>query len=121
MMRFVCLLALCFCVHCSTPAEDPASKPPEADGSDPARDAWVLPDLMGGIYERQCAVCHGSAGEGITGCSLNNEVFLRTVSDGFLRQSIVEGRPNTDMAGYAGALTDEEIDSLVVHIRSFAQ
>ena len=32
--------------------------------SDDHRDAWVLPDKMGGIYAEHCAVCHGSSLEG---------------------------------------------------------
>ncbi len=27
---------------------------------DPGRDAWVLPDQMGGVYRKQCKVCHGA-------------------------------------------------------------
>lgn len=35
-----------------------------AEEGDPARDAWVVPDAMGGLYAANCAVCHGKAFEG---------------------------------------------------------
>lgn len=117
MMRFVCLLALCFCVHCSTPAEDPASKPPEADGSDPARDAWVLPDLMGGIYERQCAVCHGADLEGAAqGPSLLAKDLTRGTSVSALVASITTGVPEKGMPAWAGVIGPDDIRGLAIYI-----
>lgn len=86
---------------------------------DPARGAQ--------IYAEQCAACHGEAGGGLDEApaapdgapSLNNPVFLDTASDGFIRYSIAEGRPGTPMNGYAGILTEQEIDDLVALIRSW--
>lgn len=86
---------------------------------DPARGAQV--------YADNCAVCHGEAGGGLDEApnapngapSLNNPVFLATASDAFIHYSIVEGRPGTPMAAYAGVLTEQEIDDLVALIRSW--
>lgn len=66
-----------------------------------------------------CADCHGEAGGGGTFMTVNNPVFLADASDGFLRHAIAEGRSPTPMAGYAGQLTDQQIDDLVVLIRGW--
>lgn len=81
------------------------------------------------VYAEACAVCHGEAGGGRDEApaapngapSLNNPVFLATASDGFMRYSVAEGRPGTPMPGYAGSLTDQQIDDLVVFIRSWEE
>lgn len=70
------------------------------------------------VYARDCAVCHGADGEGVSACSLNNPVFLRTASDGFLRVAIEDGRAGTAMAAYGELLSDGEIDDLVAFVRS---
>jgi cbb3-type cytochrome c oxidase subunit III len=79
------------------------------------------------VYARECAVCHGEAGEGLDESpraplgapSLNNPVFLATASDGFIRHAIANGRRGTVMQPYAGLLTDQEIDDLVAFIRNW--
>ena len=71
-----------------------------------------------GEYAMRCAVCHGDAGQGATACSLDNPVFLRTASDGFLRVAIDGGRPGTAMAAYGDELSDTELDDIVAHLRS---
>lgn len=79
------------------------------------------------VYARECAACHGEAGEGLDESpraplgapSLNNPVFLETASDGFIRHAIANGRRGTVMQPYAGLLTDQEIDDLVAFIRSW--
>ncbi|MFQ5592564.1 MAG: c-type cytochrome [Anaerolineae bacterium] len=81
------------------------------------------------VYAMNCAVCHGEAGEGLDESpaapdgapSLNNPVFLSTASDGFIQYSIAEGREETPMPAYTGALTEQEIDDLVVLIRSWQE
>jgi cbb3-type cytochrome c oxidase subunit III len=81
------------------------------------------------VYTENCAGCHGETGGGLDEApaapngapSLNNPVFLETASDGFIRYSVVEGRPGTAMAAYAGVLTDQEIDDVVTLIRSWGR
>lgn len=92
-----------------------------------AADVTVAGDAERGaqVYADHCVVCHGENGGGRDEAadapdgapSLNNPVFLDTASDGFIRYSIAEGRPGTPMAGYAGVLTDQQIDDLVAFIR----
>jgi mono/diheme cytochrome c family protein/rhodanese-related sulfurtransferase len=73
------------------------------------------------VYGRQCASCHGVAGEGKTATSLNNPYFLATASNGYLAYTTRFGRPGTAMGGFAGRLTDEEIGSVVAYIRTWAR
>ncbi len=70
-------------------------------------------------YDIECAECHGADGEGGDFMSLNNPEFLFSASDGFLREAIANGRSGTVMKPYAGELTPQTIDDLVVLTRSW--
>ena len=87
---------------------------------------WAKGDVNFGakLFTANCAGCHGKTGEGSEGPALNNKVFLSSVSDTFLFQTISRGRRGTVMQGFNNpsvvrrALTREEIESIVVFIRS---
>jgi mono/diheme cytochrome c family protein len=52
--------------------------------------------------------------------AIGNRDFLELVSDDFLRENILQGRPGRRMPAWgesAGGLRDEEIDSIVHHLR----
>ena len=62
------------------------------DEAQAARDAWVSPDKMGGIYAEHCAVCHGDQLQGKTiGPSLLSEVFSHGHSVNEVVASIANG------------------------------
>lgn len=74
-----------------------------------------------------CATCHGPTGDGYqsggTGTAIGKKGFLDIVSDGFLRETIRNGRSNTRMLGFQGAdglanLTDREIDDIIAYLRT---
>lgn len=68
----------------------------------------------------KCDECHGEYGQGGgVALSVNNPWFLATASDGYLRESIRQGRPGTTMQGFEGVLGEIEIDDLVALIRSW--
>ncbi|MFZ5893469.1 MAG: c-type cytochrome [Myxococcota bacterium] len=71
------------------------------------------------VYDTECASCHGA--NGVTGPELRigNADFLNSVSNGFLRYAIRNGRPNTKMAAYAAKLTPEQIDGVILQLRSW--
>jgi cytochrome c oxidase cbb3-type subunit III len=76
------------------------------------------------VYRRMCSVCHGQRGEGYradNATALANPAFLSSVSDGFLRNAIAEGRKNTTMSAWAarrgGPLSSTEVDDVVRFIR----
>ncbi len=72
------------------------------------------------LYERDCASCHGDQGEGVSAPALAHPMFLTSASDAFIRHAIVEGREDTPMLGYGGALDAAQIDALTAFLRSRA-
>lgn len=79
------------------------------------------------LYSENCASCHGLAGKGELGMgpALNHHGFLRAAGDAYLWEAIAKGRRDTPMfpslKGLGGVreLTEQEIDDLVVFLRSW--
>jgi len=101
-----------------------------------AKEVNAMPDAHGDPrlgkqwYDNICSTCHGLDGNGYeaggTGTAIGNENFLNTVSDGFLRVTIKEGRSNTRMLPFQGPagmanLSETEIDDIIVYLRKLAQ
>jgi mono/diheme cytochrome c family protein len=75
-------------------------------------------------YVANCARCHEDDGSGSElAPSLNDIVFLSTVSNEFLQHTITEGRPRTIMPAWGqdegGSLTDQDIEEVVTFIRNW--
>jgi len=83
----------------------------------------VTGDLARGavVYKEKCLECHGTPQVRGEEVHLANPVFLQTASDAFLRQAIAFGRPDTKMVGFAGTLTESDIDATVALLRSWAR
>ena len=77
-------------------------------------------ELGATVYEAQCAECHGSEGEGVTGTALGNAAMLAFTVDEFLKYAIVNGRDGTEMKAFGDLLSDEEINGVTAFIRSRA-
>ncbi len=82
------------------------------------------------LFDDICSTCHGPDGDGYvaggTGTAIGKVGTLSKVSDGFLRTTIKEGRSNTRMRGFAGPeglanLSDQEIDDIIVYLRTLAK
>ncbi len=77
------------------------------------------------LYETSCAQCHGIEGGGAIGPAIGSEQFLFDVSDDQIRQLIKVGVPGSRMAAYGldygGALTDEQIEAIVVYLRTLEE
>ena len=78
-------------------------------------------------FDDICATCHGDKGDGYaaggTGTAIGKPGFLSKASDGFIRETIKNGRSNTRMRGFQGPeglanLSDQEIDDIIVYMRS---
>jgi cytochrome c oxidase cbb3-type subunit III len=73
------------------------------------------------IYGEQCALCHGSSGQGAVASALNSKNFLENASDQIMFETVRAGRPGTIMPAWAqdngGPLTDEDIRDLVNFMR----
>ncbi|RYY17687.1 MAG: c-type cytochrome [Chitinophagaceae bacterium] len=72
------------------------------------------------IYDKHCASCHGSNGEGVSAPALGNPMLLATASDAFLRHTISEGRDSTPMPSFKDSLSKNEINAVTAFLRSRA-
>ncbi|MDP6443697.1 MAG: c-type cytochrome [Pirellulaceae bacterium] len=72
------------------------------------------------LYRSRCAVCHGDDGLGDIGPSLHNDSVLRVVSNEFLHDTIVRGRPGTAMPAWR-QLTSADVADLIALLRSWQQ
>ncbi len=70
------------------------------------------------MYRVRCTGCHGGQGEGGIGVSLRAPSFLAIASDEFLRDAILDGRPNTAMPSWK-ELTADQTSDLIAFIRSW--
>jgi cytochrome c oxidase cbb3-type subunit III len=103
---------------------------PETDGTPVAGD----PRRGAGLFEANCATCHGARGEGSPGTgvtfsrprdlpilapALNNPGFLQAASDATIKRALMEGRSGTPMpsAGELG-LSEPDVDDIVSYVRS---
>lgn len=82
----------------------------------------VLGDVALGstIYAKNCAVCHGESGEGVSAPALGKAMLLSTATDEFLKYAITEGRDGTPMMSFKETLTEEEINNVTAFLRSRA-
>ncbi len=101
--------------------------PDRSAETDAQPDAHGDPRLGKQWFDFICSTCHGVKGDGYaaggTGTAIGKPGFLGKASDGYIRTTIKEGRSNTRMLGFQGAdglanLTNEEIDDIIVYLRS---
>lgn len=70
------------------------------------------------LYRSRCAVCHGDQGQGNIGPSLRNDSVLQVVSNEFLHDNIVRGRPGTAMPAWR-QLSSADVADLIGLLRSW--
>jgi cytochrome c553 len=80
-------------------------------------------------WDKQCAKCHGADGAGQT--AMGKKLKLKDYTDASVQASFTDEEAvkaikegvkedgKTKMKGYADSLSDEEINALVAHVRSF--
>ncbi len=88
------------------------------------------------LYAKHCVSCHGEDGSGGDGTgvtfsrprsfrimppALNNRGYLNAASDGVIRHTIANGRPGTEMLAFSERLTNQDIDDIILFIRSFKE
>ena len=101
--------------------------PNRAEAVDAQPDSHGDPRLGKQWYDNICSTCHGVGGDGYlaggTGTAIGLSGFLDKASDGFIRETIKHGRANTRMMAFQGPaglanLSDQEIDDIIVYLRS---
>lgn len=76
------------------------------------------------VFERYCASCHGSEGQGGSkGSAISNDSFLALVSDQGLRTIVITGRPDLRAPDWRGnvpgkPMSDQEITDVVAWLAS---
>ena len=104
-----------------------ATIPNRAEEVDAQPDAHGDPRLGKQWYMNICSTCHGTSGDGYesegAGTAIGLPGFLNKASDGFIRETIKKGRSNTRMLAFQGPsglanLSDQEIDDVIVYLRS---
>jgi cytochrome c oxidase cbb3-type subunit 3 len=70
------------------------------------------------LFNRNCAACHGSTGMGGIGVPLALPSFQVSISDDYVRQTILLGRPGRVMPAFT-QLHPDEIDALVHYVHSW--
>ena len=78
-------------------------------------------------FDDICSTCHGVNGDGYasggTGTAIGKAGFQDKVTDGFIRETIRNGRSNTRMLGFSDStglahLSPEEIDDVIAYMRT---
>ncbi|HKX94069.1 MAG TPA: cytochrome c [Methylibium sp.] len=74
------------------------------------------------LFGRNCQLCHNSRGKGGKGPQLVKGAWGPggANSDDYMFQVIKNGRPNTQMGGFGGALSDDEIRTVIAFLRAEA-
>lgn len=74
------------------------------------------------LFGRNCQLCHNSRGKGGKGPQLVKGAWGPggANSDDYMFQVIKNGRPNTQMGGFGGALSDDEIRTIIAFLRAEA-
>lgn len=81
------------------------------------------------VYSTICAACHGKSGAGYqetaNGTGIGRAAFLDSVGNGFLRYIIKHGKSGTQMKPFnkdskvaVANLTDQQVDDVIVYLRS---
>ena len=111
----ITIAALLLCTACTSP------RVPRAD-PEVIRPSEVMDFNL--LYGQNCAGCHGVDGKGGAAMALANPAFLAIADDTAIRHTAANGVPGTPMPAFAqsagGMLTENQIDALVLGIRSWA-
>ncbi|HWB17885.1 MAG TPA: PQQ-dependent sugar dehydrogenase [Vicinamibacterales bacterium] len=73
------------------------------------------------IYNEQCLGCHGNSLSGGRAPSLLDDVWNIPNTDESLKNTILQGVSGTEMEGFEGVLTSEQVDSVIAYIRNRAK
>jgi len=71
------------------------------------------------LYLQHCSACHGTGGDGGVGVPLALADFQASVSNEYLAKTIQLGRPGRIMPAFS-KFSDQEVDAIVKHIRTFS-
>jgi mono/diheme cytochrome c family protein len=70
------------------------------------------------LFQRNCTLCHGTAGQGITGPNLRDDSWLKGSDLQRICESIANGNPAKGMAAWSNALKPDDLHALAAFIAS---
>ncbi len=112
MILLIVVVVLVVAAACARPEPPPAPTPtPTPTPTPSAIDANEL-------YATNCAACHGENRQGVSG--LGDAMIpehLAHDSDAEIKETILDGIPDTAMPGFQDRLSSEEIDALLQLIK----
>ncbi len=76
------------------------------------------PRFGAALYRGNCAICHGTRGEGGIGTALRSPGFLELASDRNIVHTIVNGRPDTGMPSWR-KMTAQQVSDILAYLRSW--
>jgi mono/diheme cytochrome c family protein len=104
--------------HDTTPARPPYHESmSEADLRTLARDADQIARGRA-LFQRNCTLCHGTAGQGITGPNLRDEFWLKGSDLQRICESIANGNPAKGMVAWSNALKADDLHAVAAFIAS---
>ena len=93
--------------------------------ADRAAQLGFLADQGEGLFESNCASCHGVDGTGGTAPALNSRQFLEAATDEQISALIAVGVPGSQMGAYSldfgGSLTLEQIEAITTYLRGLEE
>ncbi len=104
--------------HDTTPARPPYRESLSEDALRTlARDAEQIARGRA-LFQRNCTLCHGTAGQGLTGPNLRDDFWLKGSDLQRISESIANGNPAKGMAAWRNALTPADLHALAAFIAS---
>lgn len=82
------------------------------------------------VFKTRCETCHGASGmgDGPTGMALNprprnfhDKAYMATLTDAQVESTIMNGKAGTGMPPWKGIVSESEMKSLVLKVRSFSK
>lgn len=70
------------------------------------------------LFQRNCTLCHGTAGQGQTGPNLRDDHWLKGSDLQRICESIANGNPAKGMAAWSAAMTPDDLLALAAFIAS---
>ncbi len=70
------------------------------------------------LFLRNCTLCHGTAGQGLTGPNLRDEHWLKGADLQRISESIANGNPARGMAAWSAVLPPDDLHALAAFIAS---
>ena len=111
-------------------ATPPGDKTSTSSGTATGGGGEVSLAVGGEVFKESCEMCHGPGGkgDGPAGQALNpkprnmtDAAYMKGLTDDYIRQTILNGKAGTGMPPHKDLLTPEQVESVILKVRSFSQ